>query len=42
MRTVRSRPVYRVETLAVMTFDDAGLITEMIACWGPENITQEG
>lgn len=41
VRTVRSKPVYRVDTLDVMTFDDAGLITEMLAYWGPENFTQE-
>ena len=41
VRTLRSRPVYRVETLDVMTFDDAGLITEMVAYWGPDNFTRE-
>jgi steroid delta-isomerase len=41
VRTVRSRPIYRVETLDVMSFDDAGLITEMVAYWGPENFAQE-
>jgi steroid delta-isomerase len=41
VRTVRSRPIYRVDTLDVMSFDDAGLITEMVAYWGPENFAQE-
>ncbi len=41
VRTVRSKPVYRVETLDVMTFNEAGLVTEMVAYWGPENFTQE-
>lgn len=41
VRTVRSRPVYRVETLDVMSFDEAGLITEMLAYWGPDNFVQE-
>lgn len=41
VRTVRSQPVYRVDTLDVMTFNEAGLITEMIAYWGPDNFTQE-
>ena len=41
VRTVRSQPVYQVETLDVMTFDEAGLITEMVAYWGPENFRQE-
>lgn len=37
VRTVSAQPVYRVETLDVMTFGDDGLITKMVAYWGPEN-----
>lgn len=42
VRTVRSQPVFRVATTDVMTFDEYGLITSMIAYWGPENFQQEG
>lgn len=42
VRTVSSSPVYRVETMDVMTFDEAGLIAQMVAYWGPDNFTQEG
>lgn len=41
VRTVNSSPVFRVETLDVMTFDNEGLITRMVAYWGPDNFTQE-
>jgi steroid delta-isomerase len=40
-RTVNNSPVFRVETLDVMTFNEEGLITQMIAYWGPDNFTQE-
>lgn len=36
-RTVNFDPVYRTETLDVMTFDDDGKITSMMAYWGPTN-----
>lgn len=36
-RTVNHDPVYYTETLDVMTFDENGLITSMIAYWGPSN-----
>lgn len=42
VRTVSAQPVYRVETLDVMTFDEAGRITEMVAFWGPDSFTLEG
>lgn len=41
VRTVSSDPVFRVETLDVMTFNDEGLVSQMIAYWGPDNFTQE-
>lgn len=41
VRTARSRPIYRVATTDVMTFGEDGLITSMIAYWGPENFQQE-
>ncbi len=42
VRTLNSKPVFRVATLDVMTFDDDGLITQMLAYWGPENFHEEG
>lgn len=41
VRTSRSQPVYRVATTDVMTFNNEGLFTSMIAYWGPENFQQE-
>lgn len=41
VRTLNSDPVFRVETMDVMTFGEDGLITQMIAYWGPENFSQE-
>lgn len=41
VRTFRSQPVYRVASTDVFTFDDQGLITSMVAYWGPENFRQE-
>lgn len=41
VRTVSSSPVFRVATLDVMTFDADGLITQMVAYWGPDNFAQE-
>lgn len=40
-RTVNNDPVFRTETLDVMTFDGAGLITSMTAYWGPANFSKE-
>ena len=40
-RTINNTPVFRVETLDVMTFNESGLITRMVAYWGPDNFTQE-
>ena len=42
VRTPRSKPVIRMASTDVMTFDEEGLITSMIAYWGPENFQQEG
>ncbi|AZI35571.1 delta(5)-3-ketosteroid isomerase [Caenibius tardaugens NBRC 16725] len=42
VRTINSSPVFRVDTLDVMTFNEQGLIAQMIAYWGPENFQQEG
>jgi steroid delta-isomerase len=41
VRTISGSPVYRVETLDVMTFGPDGLITEMVAYWGPESFRLE-
>ncbi len=41
VRTLNSDPVFRVETMDVMTFDEDGLIKQMVAYWGPENFSQE-
>lgn len=41
-RTVNHTQCFRTETLDVMTFDDAGLITSMTAYWGPSNFTLDG
>ncbi len=38
-RTTSHETVYRSETLDVMTFNDAGLITSMMAYWGPANFS---
>ena len=35
----KADPPFRLETLDVMTFDDAGKIVEMKAYWGPFNMT---
>lgn len=42
IRTVNASPVFRVESMDVMTFNEEGLITRMDAYWGPSNFTQEG
>ena len=39
VKTINHTEPFRVETLDVMTFDDAGLITSMLAYWGPSNIS---
>ena len=41
VRTVSAQPVYRVETLDVMTFGPDGLITSMVAYWGPDSFSAE-
>lgn len=41
VRTVSAQPVYRVETLDVMTFGADGLITGMVAYWGPDSFSAE-
>lgn len=41
VRTARNQPVFRVASTDVMTFNDEGLITSMVAYWGPENFQQE-
>lgn len=41
VRTVNNSPVFRVETMDVMTFNEEGLVTQMVAYWGPDNFTQE-
>ncbi len=38
-RTVNHTEPFRIETLDVMTFNDEGLITSMLAYWGSSNIT---
>lgn len=40
-RTVNFNPVYRTETLDVMTFDDDGKITSMMAYWGATNFRHD-
>jgi steroid delta-isomerase len=39
VRTLNHTEPFRVETLDVMTFSDKGLITSMLAYWGPSNIS---
>lgn len=39
VRTLNHTEPFRVETLDVMTFDDQGKITSMLAYWGPSNIS---
>jgi steroid delta-isomerase len=39
VKTLNHTEPFRVETLDVMTFNDDGKITSMLAYWGPSNIT---
>lgn len=39
VKTLNHTEPFRVETLDVMTFNDQGLITSMLAYWGPSNIS---
>lgn len=40
-RTINNDPVYRTDTLDVMSFDDEGRITSMDAYWGPSNFAHD-
>ncbi len=39
VKTLNHTEPFRVETLDVMTFNEQGLITSMLAYWGPSNIS---
>lgn len=39
VKTLNHTEPFRVETLDVMTFNDEGKITSMLAYWGPSNIS---
>jgi steroid Delta-isomerase len=39
VKTLNHTEPFRVETLDVMTFNDEGKITSMLAYWGPPNIS---
>lgn len=39
VKTLNHTEPFRVETLDVMTFNDKGQITSMLAYWGPSNIS---